>query len=189
MRASAFAALISFCLLIAICSLAQDSATPSPLPQTGAVLVKLSPPSYPPLARQARIAGNVKVQLSIRKDGSVESAEVISGHPILKQAALDSATKSQFECRDCGNEVSPYLITYTFGLFDEENDREVISEHPSRAAKCLYLWKCGIARTSTWQCWENHRTEITQSSGHVTILTSPVCVETDSSYEANERLP
>jgi TonB family protein len=178
MKAAALAALISIFLLTALRTLAQDPATAAPPQQTGVVLV----------ARQARIMGEVKIQVSIRKDGSIESAEVISGHPMLKQAALESARKSQFECRDCDNEVNSYLMTYTFGLFDEGNNREVISEHPARAAKCLYLWNCGIARTSTWQCWENHRTQITQSSGHVTILTSPVCVETDTSYEANERL-
>jgi outer membrane biosynthesis protein TonB len=52
-------------------------------PQT-AVVLTLSPPLYPPLARQARIMGDVKLRIGIRRDGTVATADVISGHPMLK---------------------------------------------------------------------------------------------------------
>ena len=188
MTASALAAVISFFLLTAPSTLAQDPATPAPLPKTGAVLVKLSPPIYPSFARVARIVGDVKLYVHVQRDGRVESVELFSGPPILALTAIESAKKSQFECRDCGTEDSSYLMTYTFGFFDDGKDREVISEHPARAAKCLYLWNCGIAHTSTWQCPENRLTEINQLNDHITILASTVCVEANSSYEANERL-
>ena len=84
-------------------------------PQAGVVLTKLSPPVYPPLARQARIIGEVKVQVSIHKDGGVE-ATAISGHPMLKEAALDSAQKSQFECNGCAEGTTSLEMTYTFDL-------------------------------------------------------------------------
>ena len=87
--------------------------------QTGVVLVKLSPPVYPPLASQARITGNVEIQLSIRKDGSVASAELFSGHPMLAPAALLSAKQSQFECKGCSAEVNSYMLTYTFHVEGE----------------------------------------------------------------------
>jgi outer membrane biosynthesis protein TonB len=45
--------------------------------------------------------GDVKLDLSIHRDGSVESADVVSGHAMLKQAALEGARRSQFECRGC----------------------------------------------------------------------------------------
>ena len=48
---------------------------------TGVVLTKLSPPVYPALARQTRIVRDVKVRVSIRNDGGLESAEVVDGHP------------------------------------------------------------------------------------------------------------
>ena len=72
---------------------------PVPAAAAGVFLVKLSPPVYPPLARQARIMGDVRIQLAIRRDGSIESSEGVSGHPLLKQAALESAQQSEFECR------------------------------------------------------------------------------------------
>jgi len=84
--------------------------------QESVVLTKLFPPIYPPLARQTRIAGDVVIEIQIRKDGSVESTKVVSGHPLLKPAALDSAQHSQFECRDCTEGVHPYQIVYLFQL-------------------------------------------------------------------------
>ena len=80
-------------------------------PQTGVVMTKLSPPVYPPLARQARIAGDVKIDLRIRQDGSVESATLFSGHPMLALAAIESAKKSTFECRACSASATPYSVT------------------------------------------------------------------------------
>jgi TonB family protein len=65
-------------------------------------VVKLFPPFYPPLARQAHITGQVRLSLHLASDGTVNSVELIDGHPMLKQAALDSAEKSVFECGGCG---------------------------------------------------------------------------------------
>jgi outer membrane biosynthesis protein TonB len=77
--------------VIAETGLAQVSAsTETP----AVVLVKLAPPIYPPLARQASITGEVKVQLRIRKDGGVDSAEAVSGHAMLKLAALATLSVS-----------------------------------------------------------------------------------------------
>ena len=71
---------------------------------------------YPPLAKQTRIAGDVQLALVVRADGSIESASVMSGHPLLKQAALDSAQHSQFVCKDCGKQPRPFQMTYSFQL-------------------------------------------------------------------------
>jgi TonB family protein len=83
--------------------------------QAEAVLTKLHDPIYPPVARTARVYGDVKLTLSIRRDGTVESVNVVSGHPLLKQAAIVSAQQSQFECQGCTDSTS-YLMVYTFQL-------------------------------------------------------------------------
>jgi hypothetical protein len=87
---------------------------------------------------------------------------------MLQQAALDSAQQSQFECRQCSTEVTPYVLTYSFEIADvppaeqaktiidaiqSENRVRVITEPRPihiqfayigvRSAKCLYLWRCG----------------------------------------------
>ena len=45
---------------------------------------------YPPLAKQARISGVVHLNAVIAKDGTIQDLKVISGHPLLIQAAMDA---------------------------------------------------------------------------------------------------
>ena len=51
-------------------------------------LIRQVRPQYPPLARQARIQGTVKLSAVISKDGSIQKLEVMSGHPLLVPSAL-----------------------------------------------------------------------------------------------------
>jgi TonB family protein len=150
------------------------------MPETGVVLTKLVPPVYPPLARQAQIAGDVMVRVLIRQDGSVESAEVVSGHPMLKQAALDSAQKSVYERRGCSDPVASYFLNYTFG-FSDRGCREFVNERRVRSAKCVYLWRCGLERTTSWGMQEYRAQGVVQAPGHVTILVSSECLQTEIS--------
>jgi protein TonB len=55
-----------------------------------AKLVRQPHPVYPPLAKQARISGVVKLSAIISKDGTIQKLEVISGHPLLVPAALEA---------------------------------------------------------------------------------------------------
>lgn len=47
-------------------------------------------PAYPPLARQARIAGVVELMGIISRDGRIQQLRVVSGHPLLVPAALEA---------------------------------------------------------------------------------------------------
>jgi TonB family protein len=55
------------------------------------------PPVYPDAARQARIEGAVKLRAIIGKDGTITQLEVISGHPLLVQPALDAVRQWVYE--------------------------------------------------------------------------------------------
>ncbi len=57
--------------------------------QTAKILRQVKP-VYPPLARQARIAGVVRLEAVISRDGTIESLQVMSGHPLLAPAALEA---------------------------------------------------------------------------------------------------
>jgi protein TonB len=69
--------------------------------QGGAVqaakLVNRVQPVYPPLARQTRISGTVRLHALISKTGSVESLEVLSGHPLLVRAAMDAVQQWRYQ--------------------------------------------------------------------------------------------
>jgi protein TonB len=47
-------------------------------------------PVYPYLARISRISGTVRLQATVSGDGTIEKLEVISGNPMLVQAAVDA---------------------------------------------------------------------------------------------------
>ena len=141
-----------------------------PVAGDSAALVKLFPLAYPPLARQTRLDGEVDVVVKVTQDGTVQSATLVSGHPLLAPVALESARQSTFSCRGCGDVGSSVHLTFTFQLahgnccapdssefprlFTSANHVTVIDQatcicDPAtaiihvRSIKCLYLWKCG----------------------------------------------
>jgi protein TonB len=64
---------------------------------TAASILQQTRPLYPALARQARIQGNVVLHAIIDKDGKVAQLEVISGHPLLVQSALDAVKQWRYK--------------------------------------------------------------------------------------------
>jgi protein TonB len=60
-------------------------------------LVNKVQPGYPPLARQTRISGTVKLHAIIGKDGVVQQLQVVSGHPLLVQSALDAVRQWRYQ--------------------------------------------------------------------------------------------
>jgi TonB family protein len=113
-----WAAVFGIGLSFAVAESAAQTSASAEVPRGTAALTKLFQPVYPPLARQSHITGDVVLLLGIRQDGTVESVVVESGQPLLKQAALDSAQKSQFECRNCNGAVTSYRMVYTFQLIE-----------------------------------------------------------------------
>jgi TonB family protein len=55
------------------------------------------PPAYPPLAKQLQLKGTVKIQIVIAKDGTVQDASVIGGHPLLVEPALEAVKRWKYE--------------------------------------------------------------------------------------------
>jgi hypothetical protein len=61
----------------------------------------LPKPPYPPAARAVRASGAVTIKVLIGEDGSMFSAEAVSGHPLLRSASRLAA---------CGASFSPTLL-------------------------------------------------------------------------------
>ncbi|SPE43919.1 TonB-like protein (fragment) [Candidatus Sulfotelmatobacter sp. SbA7] len=55
------------------------------------------PAVYPEVAKRYRIRGVVKLEVVVREDGSVKSAKVLGGNPVLINAAADAVGKWRFE--------------------------------------------------------------------------------------------
>ncbi len=56
----------------------------------------LPTPEYPAAAKAVRASGTVNVQVTIDEDGNVSSANAVSGHPLLRSAAVDAAFQAKF---------------------------------------------------------------------------------------------
>jgi TonB family protein len=54
-------------------------------------------PFYPEVAKRNRIGGVVRLEVVVRKNGSVKSAKVLGGSPLLVQSATDAICKWRFE--------------------------------------------------------------------------------------------
>jgi TonB family protein len=75
---------------------------PPPLPATvyGGILngkaISKPMPVYPAIARAARATGTVNVAITVDESGEVISAQAVSGHPLLQQAAVAAAREARF---------------------------------------------------------------------------------------------
>jgi TonB family protein len=59
-------------------------------------LVQRVAPVYPPLARAAQVVGTVVLHAVIAPDGSVQQLDLVSGPPLLLQAALDAVKQWRY---------------------------------------------------------------------------------------------
>ena len=76
----------------------------------------LPKPPYPPAARAVRAAGAVTVQVLIDESGSVVSASAVSGHPLLRAAAVQAARGARFSPTQLSGQPVKVsgVITYNF---------------------------------------------------------------------------
>jgi TonB family protein len=84
------------------------------------MLLKSSPPLYPPLARMARIQGVVKLQVRIGADGHVTETTLLSGHPLLVPAAMDAVKRYVYKPFTMEGKTVEALtsvdVTFTLGV-------------------------------------------------------------------------
>ncbi|HKP47449.1 MAG TPA: TonB family protein [Pyrinomonadaceae bacterium] len=99
---------------------ATEETTNPPGTISGGVLnakaTSLPQPTYPPIARSAKASGTVTVQVTVDEKGNVVSATAVSGHPLLRAAAVAAARRAQFSpTKLSGQPVKVNgIITYNF---------------------------------------------------------------------------
>jgi periplasmic protein TonB len=81
-------------------------------------LVRKILPTYPPLARAARLQGQVVLQAVISKQGTIENLKVLAGHPILVPAAIEAVRQWRYRPYILNNEPVEVetQITVNFSL-------------------------------------------------------------------------
>ncbi len=68
---------------------------------TSGLLIHKVEPSYPVLAKSARIQGNVMLKAIIDKEGNIQDLQLLSGHPMLVPAAINAVKQWRYR---------PYLL-------------------------------------------------------------------------------
>lgn len=78
---------------------------------------KIQPP-YPIIAKNVKASGPVQIQIMISEDGTVDEATVLSGHPLLRDAALQAARQWVFSPTLLNNKPVRIVgvITFNFTL-------------------------------------------------------------------------
>jgi protein TonB len=83
---------------------ASAPASPAPIRvaqvSPGVLIYKVNP-QYPPAARSARVQGSVVMRATIGTDGTIQQLRVVSGNPLLVNAAMDAVKKWRYR---------PYLL-------------------------------------------------------------------------------
>ena len=59
--------------------------------------IKRVEPTYPSVARSSQVSGSVVIEITIDESGTVTSARAISGHPLLREAAVNAARQWRFK--------------------------------------------------------------------------------------------
>jgi protein TonB len=78
----------------------------------GNLIRKVDPP-YPNMARIAHIQGDVVLQATISKQGTIENLRGVSGHPILIQAAMEAVRQWRYRPYELNNEPVEVETTVT----------------------------------------------------------------------------
>jgi periplasmic protein TonB len=68
---------------------------------TKGLLIHRVEPTYPPLARQARVQGEVVLSAVIDREGNIQNLQLISGHPMLVPSAITAVKQWHYK---------PYLL-------------------------------------------------------------------------------
>ena len=91
------AALLAVVMIVAAFGLSQAGAQTTQSDEINRRAKNKVPPLYPELARKMKIAGTVKIEVTVGTNGTVKEARVVGGHPVLANSALDAAKKWRFE--------------------------------------------------------------------------------------------
>jgi protein TonB len=63
---------------------------------TRGLLIHKPEPTYPVIARQARIQGDVVLKAIVSKEGNITELELVSGHPMLAPAAIEAVKQWRY---------------------------------------------------------------------------------------------
>ena len=134
MRIVLVASMFSAWLTLASTAMAQQP--PEPFPN----VIQHAEPTYPPLAHQASIQGEVRVKITT--DGeSVRDAEAVSGHPLLRKTAEENVRTWKF----APHRARVFEVIFRYKLLSSDVDVEFLDspgiiEVKARPTQIIIQW-------------------------------------------------
>jgi TonB family protein len=92
----------------------RQSASESP-----AVIAAVAPTAYPAIALSANAHGEVIVEVQVNTEGKVESAKVISGHPLLQSVSEVAAKQWKFSSAEGVPKARTVKLTFAYREVDK----------------------------------------------------------------------
>ncbi|RPJ54763.1 MAG: energy transducer TonB, partial [Acidobacteria bacterium] len=90
------------------------------------LVIKKVPPTYPQQAKAVRLEGTVTVRILVTAKGIVDQVEVVSGHPLLVQGAIDAVRQWKFKPYVEYGHATPFTtelqIPFTLDIPKEERE-------------------------------------------------------------------
>ena len=122
--------LILVALALAIAAFGQTTPKRIPPDEAAKHLVKKASATYPPLAEAARIQGTIILEVSIDESGAASVRRLVTGHPMLAPAAIESANRWKYQPFEVDGKPATVvtLVVVTFGNARGENDAAVRAE-------------------------------------------------------------
>ena len=97
-------------------------------------LIKRVKPAYPLAAFARKLQGQVIVKIVVSETGDVESADIVSGNPVLTRSALDAVKKWKFNPFIKNGKPAKASTQLTFDFAYSENVKD-IQPPPTSASK------------------------------------------------------
>ena len=127
--------------------------------------IKRVQPTYPDVAKAARAEGAVQVQVTISETGQVTDASAVSGHPLLRDAAVEAARQWEFKPTELAGKAVKVqgVLTFNFTLANRPQETTIETRAQSEAGAMTF------SRASTGQTITMRLSTNTEKLGKQTI--------------------
>ena len=113
----------SLLTLLVIAALATESVVVARYRQSAsespAVIAAVAPTAYPAIALSANARGEVIIEVQVDTGGNVESAKVISGHPLLQRVSEAAARQWKFSSDERASKARIVRLTFAYREADK----------------------------------------------------------------------
>ena len=83
------------------------------------VIAAVAPTTYPAIARAANARGEVIIAVQVDPEGNVQSAKLLSGHPLLQRVSEEAAKQWTFSSLKEGTKERAVRLTFDYRTVDK----------------------------------------------------------------------